>query len=245
MKNKTILNTIVFLIIVSVFIVGCKVGKKETIETIEEVVDTGALAVESSPSLAQVYIGEEYRGDTPLTLYNIPVGQYDITVKKESFVDFKKTINIKVGRTEELDVTLTPVIIKPEAEERKLEEPIEKMPESVSAPAKLNKINLSSFAMYYDFDKMEFTELRTEGSDLFSRKYDTYVHFTALIPTKINVINKPINEVQKEDCIFGDTAVTPVFSGQTLCIKTGSGIVLVIGGIWQTMPTEIELVIFN
>jgi hypothetical protein len=241
MKNKNILNIIVFLIIVFIFIVGCKVGQKETRETIEEVVDTGALVVESSPILAQVYIGEEYRGDTPLSLYNIPVGQYDITVKKEGFVDFKKTINIKVGRTEEIDATLTQ-IVKPEAEEKKPEEPTEKMPE---IPAKLNKINLSSFAMYYDFDKMEFTELRTEGSDLFSRKYNTYVHFTALIPTKINVINKPINEIQKEDCIFGDTAVTPVFSGQTLCIKTGSGIILAIGGIWQTMPTEVELVIFN
>ncbi len=241
MKNKTILNIIVFLIIVSIFIVGCKVEQKETIETIEEVVATGALVVESSPSLAQVYIGEEYRGDTPLSLYNIPVGQYDITVKKEGFVDFKKTINIKVGRTEEIDATLTPVV-KPEAEEKKPEEPTEKMPET---PAKLNKIKLSSFAMYYDFDKMEFTELRTEGSDLFSRKYDTYVHFTALTPTKINVINKPINEIEREDCIFGDTTVTSVFSVQTLCIKTGSGIILAIGGIWQTMPTEIEYVQFS
>ncbi len=242
MKKRNIPSIIVFFIIVSIFIAGCKVEQKETTETIEEVVDTGALVVESSPNLAQVYIGEEYRGDTPITLYNIPVGQYDITVKKEGFVDFKKTINIKVGRTEEMDATLTQAV-KPEAEEKKPEEPPEKMTETPTP--KLNKINLSSFAMYYDFDKMEFTEIRIEGSDLFSRKYDTYVHFTALIPTKINAINKPINEVEKEDCIFGDNAVTPVFSGQTLCVKTGSGIVLAIGGIWQTSPNELEWILFS
>ncbi len=241
MKNK-ILIILVFLSI-AMFIFGCKAEEKVPVsEEKEEIIDTGAIVVESSPGLAQVYIGEEYRGDTPLNLYNLPIGQYEITVKKEGFADFKKIINIKVGRTEEIDVTLTPLAVKPEVEEKKVEELTEKMSE---IPAKLNKINLSSFAMYYDFDKMEFTELRKEGSDLFSRKYDTYVHFTVLIPTKINVINKPINEVQKEDCIFGDTSVTPLFSGQTLCVKTMEGSVVAIGGTWQTMPTELEFVIFN
>jgi len=244
MKNKTILNITVFLIIISVSIAGCKAEQKDTSETIEEVVDTGALVVESSPESAQVYIGEEYRGDTPLELYNTPVGTYKLLIKKDGYVDFEKTVTIKVGKIEEIDAILTPITVEPDAEEKKAEEPTEKQMTGITA-TKPNRINLSSFAMYFDFDKMQFTELRTEGSDLFSRKYDTYVYFTALTPTKINVVNKPIKEVKKEDCIFSDTTVTPLFSAQTLCIKTGNGIVVALGGVWQTMPNELELAQFS
>ena len=243
MKNKKFLSMV--LIVISLFFVGCKLAKEEPVtETTEEIVDTGALAVESSPNLAEVYIGEEYKGDTPLNLYNLPVGAYEITLKKQGYADFKKSAAIKVGRTEEIDATLTPIV---EEIEPKIEEPTKgpeksaEAPESAPLPAQLNKINLSSFAMYYDFGKMEFTELRTTTSDLFSRKYDTYVHFTALTPTKIYVLTKPIGEVTKEDCIFADTAVAPLFSGQTLCVKTGEGAVIAIGGNWKTMPTELEL----
>jgi len=63
-----------------------------TLTLISIVADTGALNIDSTPRLAQVYVGEEYRGDTPLELYNLPVGQYDITVKKDGYIDFKKAI---------------------------------------------------------------------------------------------------------------------------------------------------------
>ena len=237
MKYKHFLSIITF-IIISIFVSACKVAEKEPIsDTTEKFVDTGALVIESSPSFAQVYVGEEHRGDTPLNLYNLPVGNYDITIKKEGYADFKKTVNIKVGRTEEVDAILTPIV----QETKKAEEPAKEM-EKPQETTQLNKINLSSFAMYFDFDKMKFTEIRTDGSDLFSRKYETYVHFTTLIPTKINVLNKPISEVGKEDCIFADTAVTQLFSGQTLCVKTGAGNVVAIGGTWQEMPAELQLV---
>lgn len=239
MKHKKILDFLIFLAVFSMLIPGCKVAKEEVTEIAEETADTGALVVESSPGLAHVYIGEEYKGDTPVSLYNLPVGQYEITVKKEGYIDAKKTITIKVGRTEEVDATLTPIVEETKPESMPKAE--EKTPSAPLAPTKTNKINLSSFAMYYDFDNMEFTELRTEGSDLFSRKYETYMHFTTLVPTKINMLDKPINEAEKEDCIFADTAVAQLFSGQTLCIKTGVGAVFAIGGTWQAMPTELEL----
>lgn len=155
----------------------------------------------------------------------------------------KKTVSIKVGRTGEIDVALIPIVeeAKQKTEEpvKEIEKPAETTAQDTSA-AKLNKINLSSFAMYYDFDNMQFTETRTEGSDLFSRKYDNYVHFTTLNPTKINVLNKPISEAAKEDCIFSDTVVAQLFSAQTLCVKTASSI-FAVGGTWQAMPTELEL----
>lgn len=246
MQNKNILNATAFLLVIFVFIAGCKSAEKEPVtEPAEEDFDSGSLAVESSPSLANVYIGEEYRGDTPLDLYNLPVGQYDVTIKKKGYADFKKTITIKVGRTEEIDVALTPLSQKTveAVEEKKPVSAIEEI-QNVSAPA-LNKINLSAFAMYYDFDKMEFTELRIVGSDVFSRKYDTYVYFTAFTPAKISVIDKQVRDIQKEDCIFSDIGVATLFSGQTLCVKTIEGSVAAIGGSWQTTPTELEWIMFG
>ena len=243
MKNNIFLNIVIILTVISIFITGCKATKEEQItEPIEEVADTGALNIDSSPRLAQVYVGEEYSGDTPLELYNLPVGQYDITVKKEGYADFKKAITIKVGRTEEIDAILTPILQEEKIlEEKKPIEEVKPQNESISNPT-LSKINLISFAIYYDFDKMEFTEIRTDGSDLFSRKYDNYVHFITLVPTKIHVINKPVKDTQKEDCIFGDIAVAQLFSGQTICVKTGAGNIVAIGGIWQPMPVELEWV---
>lgn len=248
--KKRILDILIFLAIFSIFVAGCEVEKKEAIETREEqAVDTGALSVESFPGLSQVYIGEEYKGDTPVNLYNMPVGSYEITIRKEGYADFKKTIAIKVGRTEEIDATLKPLTeAMPKTEEptKEIEKPAETAPQDTSILApKLNKINLSSFAMYHDFDGMEFTETRTGGSDLFSRKYENYVHLTALVPTKVNVLNKPISEVAKEDCIFADIGVAQLFSAQTLCVKTGAGRVVAIGGVWQAMPTELELKQFS
>ncbi len=242
MKNRHFLNLIVFLAVILVFIVGCEVVKEEpTMEASEEIVDTGALVVESSPGLAQVYIGEEYNGDTPLTLYNLPVGQYEITIRKEGYADFKKIITIKVGRTEELSAALAPV-----AEESKSQSELEeeqKKQDTQRAASQLNKINHTTFAMYYDFEKAQFSELRTDKSDLFSRKYDTYVHFTALTPAKINVISKPIKEVAAEDCIFADIGVASLFSGQTLCVKTQEGTVVALG--FETNLDELEWTSFS
>lgn len=243
MKNSS-LFPLIFLIF-SVVLSGCKAAEEQAAVPAEPVPDTGALSIESSPTLAQVYVGEEYKGDTTVDLYNLPVGQYEITVKKQGYADFRKTVNVKVGRTEKVDAVLTPIAEEPkpkaEGTSNQMEKPAEKMPQAAPVPSpQSNKINLSSFAMYYDFDNMQFTELRTEGSDLFSRKYENYMHFTILIPTKINVLNKPVNEAEKADCIFADTAVAQLFSGQTLCVRTGIGNVVAIGGTWQTMPVELE-----
>ena len=246
MAGKRVMGVLVFLIIAFAF-AGCQAAEKQAAEPQEELVDTGSILVESSPGLAEVYIGEEYRGDTPVSLYNLPVGEYEITIRKEGYADFKKTTRIKAGRTEEINADLGPMaaaIPKTAEPAKEAEKPAETTPQGKSAP-ELNKINFSSFAMYYDFDNIEFAETRTEGSDLFSRKYENYLHFTILVPTKINVLSKPINEAEKEDCIFADTAVVQLFSAQTLCVKTGAGRIAAVGGVWQGMPTELELKTFG
>src|SRR3989344_5808058 len=168
MKNNKIF-LLVFLA-VSMLIVGCKAQEKEPVaETSDDVVDSGSLVIETSPNLAQVYVGEEFKGDSPITLYNLPVGKYGITVKKEGYADFKKTVAIKVGKIEEVDATLTPVVDEAKQIVEKPEK--EAKPENVPAPAaQLNKINLSSFAMYFDLDNKLFTEIRTEKTDIFARR---------------------------------------------------------------------------
>jgi len=238
MKNNKI-SLLVFLA-VFIIIVGCKAGEKEPVaEAPEEVVDSGSLIIESSPSSAQVYVGEGLKGETPITIYNLPVGEYDITVKKDGYADFKKTVAIRVGKIEEVDVTLASVAVG-EAKPIIREPEKEANPENVTAPdIQLNKIDLSSFAMYLDLESQLFTEIRTENADIFSRKYDTYVHFTALTPAKINVINEPLKDVAKEDCIFSDIAIATLFSGQTLCVKTMEGAVFALS--WQASPNEMEL----
>lgn len=249
MAGKKVVNALVFLIIAFAF-AGCKAAEKQAGEPQEEAVDTGSILVESSPGLAGVYIGGKYKGDTPVSLYNLPVGEYEINVRKEGYADFKKTVMVKFGRTEEIGITLEPTAEEPkqktEEPAKEMKNPAEKTAQNASTPApKSNKINLSAFAMYYDFDRMEFSEIRTEGSDLFSRKYDSYIHFTALTPSKVYVLNKAIDEASKEDCAFADAGVAQIFSGQTLCVKTGAGNVVAIGGIWNGMPTELEIKSFS
>lgn len=251
MENKNIITMLVLLVFFAVSAAGCaqKIEKQTSQET-EEIGDTGILFVESTPSLAQVYIDGEFKGSTPFTIYNVPVGSYTLLAKKEGYKDFQKTVAIRVGRTEEINVELIQLKLETEKpvedkETKKTsQEPAnESQPENESAENhKFSKINLSSFAMYYDFDKMEFTQLRTDKSDLFSRKYDSYLHFTALTPAQINAIDKPIREAQKEDCIFTDVAVMQLFSGQTLCVKTAEGNVAALG---FTSLDELEYTLFS
>lgn len=245
MKSSTISWVIALFILV--MLAGCVQKEKgsETEQQEEQIVDSGILFVDSSPSSAQVYVNGELKGDTPLSLYNLPVGFYNVAVKKDGYRDFEKTIAVKVGRTEEIDAELSPLSPLKNVVEEKM--PIEDAePKNIppQSPA-FNKVNLSSFAMYYDFEKNQFTDIRTDKSDLFSRKYYTYVHFAALTPAKMNILNKPVKDVQKEDCIFSDVGVATLFSGQTLCVKTVEGSIVTIGGTWQSQPSELEWVLFS
>ncbi|MBI2656662.1 PEGA domain-containing protein [Candidatus Woesearchaeota archaeon] len=251
MEKRSILTILIFSVFLVILLYGCQPAEKKPEEKPEEAADTGVLVIGSSPSQAQVYVDAEFKGNTPLELDNMPVGTYDVVVKKEGYADFEKTVNVKAGRTGQIDAELNLLAPAKGVEEKPKEKPVEEhaempQPENASAPTlKSSKINLSSFAMYYDFEKAQFAETRADKSDLFSRKYDTYVHFTALTPAKIYVLNKPVKDVQKEDCIFSDNAVSIVYSGQTLCVKTIEGNVAAIGGTWQTTPTMLEWVLFG
>ncbi|MBI3035935.1 PEGA domain-containing protein [Candidatus Woesearchaeota archaeon] len=241
MKNKLGIVLFCFFIAIAAGCAQKEAGQTE--EKKEQFGDTGILVVESYPVNGNVYVEGELKGEAPLTLYNFPAGTYIVSVRKEGYVDFEKKARVTAGRTEEISAFLTPRSLQEPKQETK---PVEKeIPKNAPPAPLLNKIRLNQFSMYYDFEKGQFTETRTDKSDLLSRKYETYVHFTALTPAKIYPLNKPIKDVTKEDCIFSDDAVAVLYSMQALCVKTIEGSVAAIGGSWQAMPDELEWVLFS
>ncbi|MAG91468.1 hypothetical protein CMO83_02230 [Candidatus Woesearchaeota archaeon] len=236
-------NFILIFLLISLFVAGCY-QEVPAEEDTGEIVETGAIDIESTPSGAEIYIDNELKGATPYILYNIPAGAHKLIIKKEGYEDFKKDVSISFGRTEEIDVRLTEIIV--EAKEQVIEEiPEEDSPE-ISAPTPaLNKINLSKFATYLDFDEMLVTDLKAAKSDIFLRRYDTHIYFTAIGSAKISVINEPISDVKKDDCIFIDSAIEPLFSGQSVCVKTLEGSIAAAGSSWEDKPTELEWILFS
>lgn len=238
MQYKKLLNITILLLLI--FIIGCSQAKEKPIEkSEEEVVDTGILAVESKPSAAQVYVDNRFKGETPFTLYNIPAGQHKVVIRKDGYLDYEKMVTVQVGRTESVDISLNSA--KPVEEQKSVEE-VQEKPEGMPVKT-LNKINYSSFAMYYDFENQLFTDIRTEKSDVFSRKYDNYINFAPMSGARINGINKALRDVDKEDCIFPDAAIVLLYSDQTLCINTVEGNVVVLG--WKESPNELEWKLFG
>lgn len=240
MKNK---NSSIFVLaaLVSVIVASCAQPIEKPLEEFQEVIDTGVLAAESVPSDAQVFVDNELKGKTPYTLYNIEVGAHNVLIKKDGYSDFRKTVTIIVGRTEEVSATLSPIAPASQASKPEKKPDEELVPEPPQTD-KLNKINLSSFAMYHDFENKLFTGLRAEKSDLFSRRYEAYVDFVALTPAKMKITNVPLNDLNQADCINADSGVAQLYSGQTLCVITVEGNYFAVRGSWEKVPTELEFV---
>ena len=58
-------------------------------------------------------------------------------------------------------------------------------------------------------------------------------------------MDKPINEIKKEDCITPGNGVAQLYSKQTLCIKTAEGVLVAIGGIWEKAPSELQWMLLS
>ena len=249
MRKQHILSIALCLFAI-VFIASCAQRAENTpVNVQEQVTDTGILSVKSIPSLAQVYVNDELKGDTPLELYNFPVGTYAITVKKTGYSDFEKSATIKVGMTEEVNAKLSP-LPAPEADMHAAGENKSaaiQAPENVSLPTqKLNAANInSSFIIYYDFKNGMFTPTTSGSPDAFSSNYGTYIYFTAITPSAMRAFNKPIENMKKEDCKFLTETIANLYSGQTLCVKTTDGRIAATGGSWKDNPNELKWVLFS
>ena len=244
MTRQTVFSVVVLLIGLVISASGCYQATVENTapHDTEDVIDTGILVIKSSPPSAQVYINGQIKGDTPMELYNFPIGSYDLVIRKEGYVDGKKSATVSAGKTQEVSAVLMPVPTSVEENKPLLEG--EKKNVSQAQPI-LNKINLSSFAMYYYFDNNSFTELRTEKSELLSMKYESYIQFIAIAPSRIKIVNKQINAVKKDDCVPADDGAALLYSGQTLCFRNANGSIVVISGKWTKIPEELEWVLLS
>lgn len=213
----------------------------------EQITDTGAISIKSIPASAQAYANGELKGNTPLELDNIPVGKYKITIKKEGYTDFEKSVSLKVGRIEEIEAVLNemPAPVQMAVEENKTAVQIKQHQETAAANVSVtSKFNVAvvnkSFIVYYDFRNGLFTETTSGSPDVFSQNYETYLYFTAISPVKIGIINKNLKDITKWDCMIVGSTIGNLYPGETLCVKTADGHIVAIGGIWKTAPSELE-----
>jgi len=254
--------SVFFLLVFSILIFGCKpeevlidIGE---IETVEESSGSGFLEIETSPADAGIYVDNIYGGKSPSTLFNVEVGSHTIIIKKQGYEDSVSEINIEAGRKSYLDVklistqeeeTLEVVEEKDDEIEETVEEIIEIVEEEiVEGTLEANGVvNIGKrFTLFYDFSKGNFTNIRLYDSDIFSKRFQKYIVFTRFDPVNIKVIEKVIDEVEKEDCVDIRGQYDLLYSGQSLCVITIEGRIAALGGNWDnTENTKLTWKLFG
>jgi hypothetical protein len=68
---------------------------------------TGGLVIASSPSNAETYIDNLYRGTTPLTVNDLTPGDHLVQVSEAGYVDYITTTTVTSGQTSPLAITLS------------------------------------------------------------------------------------------------------------------------------------------
>ncbi len=76
--------------------------------TLEAVrVQYGKVYVVSSPAGADITIDNDYKGKTPMTVDNVPVGSRNVTLTYGDYAPAMKTVMVEEGKTASVNVTLT------------------------------------------------------------------------------------------------------------------------------------------
>ena len=78
------------------------------------IVKTGSLAIESSPTGADVFLDGRQLGTTPLSLFGVPVGRYELSVQKPLFSESISVVEVAEGRRERVDLDLNLDLESPE-----------------------------------------------------------------------------------------------------------------------------------
>ena len=73
--------------------------KAQTISAHLKKLRTGIVKIYSIPSNAVVYINGIERGSTPLTIDDIPVGEYRIEIMKDKYQNWTSTIMVTAEKT--------------------------------------------------------------------------------------------------------------------------------------------------
>ncbi|MBS3788420.1 DUF4384 domain-containing protein [Candidatus Bipolaricaulota bacterium] len=69
----------------------------------------GHIHVDSIPSGASIWLNDAYRGKTPMTIYDLKPGQYEITLNKDGFQNWTTMVQVKSGITKNVSKQLIPV----------------------------------------------------------------------------------------------------------------------------------------
>jgi len=69
---------------------------------------TGGFNIVSTPSGAEVYVDNLFKGYTPAMLDNIPAGQHTILLKYTGYVDYTTTASVTSGQTTPLAISMQP-----------------------------------------------------------------------------------------------------------------------------------------
>ncbi len=69
----------------------------------------GHIHVDSAPSGASIYLNDAYRGKTPMTIYDLKPGQYEVTLKKSGFQSWTTMVQVNSGVTQNVSKQLLPV----------------------------------------------------------------------------------------------------------------------------------------
>ena len=68
---------------------------------------TSTLSISSSPSGANVYLDNDYKGITPLTLTDVAPSTYTMEMKLDDYNDWSTSVQATAGNTESVSATLT------------------------------------------------------------------------------------------------------------------------------------------
>jgi len=68
---------------------------------------TSIISISSSPSNADVYLNDVYKGLTPLTLTDVAPGTYTMEMKIDDYNDWSTSVQATAGNTESVSATLT------------------------------------------------------------------------------------------------------------------------------------------
>jgi hypothetical protein len=69
---------------------------------------TGGFNIVSTPSGAEVYIDNLFKGYTPATLDGIPAGSHQVLLKYTNYIDYSTTASVTAGQTTPLAISMQP-----------------------------------------------------------------------------------------------------------------------------------------
>jgi len=230
----------------------------EKAEIIENTDSTGSgfLEIEIFPGGGDIFIDNVHSGKSPTTLYNIPIGSYNVVVKKDGYEDFSKEVDVEAGRKTFVEGRLALMqvieeqvtdIMDGDVEAIGIIEEVIEEEETLTEASENNTINIGSkFLLYYDFIDGKFEDKRNFEQDVFSKRFEKYLVFTRLYPVNIKTVGKGIDEIVKEDCLGIRGEFENLFSEESLCVITKENDIFAVGGYWEnTENAELTYKLFS